>query len=122
MNNRSFVPEYETEEMHQYCSGCRIITRVVGVTFNGRQEVIAQLKYGEQVYLKREPKNPYDRNAIRVERHNSNQIGYLNRYLASTLAPLFDNHNKTVIAQVHCLSGNLHLGYSLGVVIAFHVP
>jgi hypothetical protein len=75
MNNRSFVPEYETEEMHQYRSGTRIITRVVGVTFNGRQEVIAQLKDGEQIYLKREPRNPYDRNAIRIERMNGDQIG-----------------------------------------------
>ncbi len=66
MNSNTFVPELETETSHEYCSGSRICTRVVGVTFYGRQAVIARLSFGEEILLKREPTNQYDRNAIRV--------------------------------------------------------
>ncbi len=61
--------------------GREIIAKVVGVTFEGRQEVVARLHLGEQVHLRREPSNLYDSNAIRVERLNREQIGYLNRRL-----------------------------------------
>ncbi len=76
MNNR-FVPE--SEFSHEYRSGSQIVTRVAGVTFDGRQSVVARLSIGEEILLKREPTNPYDPNAIRVECKNGQQIGYLNR-------------------------------------------
>ena len=47
-----------------------IKTKVVGVTFDGRQAVVAKLTMGEEVVLRGELTNPYDRNAIRVERLN----------------------------------------------------
>jgi hypothetical protein len=122
MNSNTFVPELETETSHEYHSGSRICTRVVGVTFNGRQSVVSRLNIGEDILLKREPFNPYDHNAISVERQNGEQIGYINRYLAATLAPFFDAHHKPVPASIQFLTGSLQLGYSLGVVITFSVP
>jgi hypothetical protein len=122
MNSNIFVPELETETSHEYQSGSRICTRVVGVTFNGRQAVIARLYAGEEILLKREPTNPYDRNAISVERQNGQQIGYINRYLAATLAPFFVACFHPVPARIHCLTGSHHQGYSLGVVNTFNVP
>jgi single-stranded-DNA-specific exonuclease len=122
MNSNTFVPELETETSHEYRSGSRICTRVVGVTFNGRQEVIARLAICEDILLKREPTNPYDHNAISVERQNGQLIGYINRYLAATLAPFLDAHRTTVPASIQCLTGYPELGYSLGVVITFNVP
>jgi single-stranded-DNA-specific exonuclease len=122
MNSNTFVPEYETETSHDYRSGSRICTRVVGVTFNGRQSVIAKLYDDEEILLNREPTNPYDHNAICVERQDGQQIGYINRYLAATLAPFFDAHHTPVHASIQCLTGYPELGYSLGVVITFNVP
>jgi hypothetical protein len=122
MNNNTFVPEYETETSHEYRSGSCVCTRVVGVTFNGRPRVVARLNFGEDILLKREPTNPYDRNAIRVECTDGQQIGYINRYLAATLAPFFDVHDKPVPANIQFLTGYPELGYSLGVVITFNVP
>jgi single-stranded-DNA-specific exonuclease len=122
MNNNTFVPELETETSHNYQHGSRICTRVAGVTFNGRQAVVARLTMGEEILLKREPTNPYDFNAIRVERNDGQQIGYLNRYLAATLAPFFDACRQPVPACIQCLTGNLRQGYSLGVVITFNIP
>jgi len=122
MNSNTYVPELETLTSHDYHSGSHICTRVAGVTFDGRHTIIARLVIGEEILLKREPTNPYDRNAISVERQNGQQIGYINRYLAATLAPFFDTHHQPVPASVHCLTGGLRPGYSLGVVITFHVP
>jgi single-stranded-DNA-specific exonuclease len=122
MNSNTLVPELETETSHEYRSGSHICTRVVGVTFNGRQTVIARLFAGEEILLKREPTNQYDRNAIRVERNDGQQIGYINRYLAAILAQFFDAHNKPVAASIQCLTGYPELGYSLGVVIIFNIP
>jgi len=62
-----------------YHSGETIHTRVVGVTFNGRQGVIKQLTAGEPLLLKREPYNKYDANAVSVERLNGAQLGILVR-------------------------------------------
>lgn len=122
MNSNNIITEYETETSHEYCSGSRICTRIAGVTFDGRQSIIAKLTIGEEIMLKREPSNPYDPNAILVECMDGHQIGYLNRYLAATLAPFFDAICQPVPASVQCLNGSLHPGYSLGVVITFNVP
>ena len=45
---------------------------------------------GERVSLVREPKNPHDRNAIRVNNCIGQQIGHIKRKQAATLAPLID--------------------------------
>lgn len=122
MNNNIFVPEQESELSHEYRSGSRICTKVAGVTFDGRQSVIARLNIGEEILLKREPTNSYDPNAISVECQNGWQIGYLNRYLAAMLAPFFDSYQQNVHGNVHCIAGSQRPGYSLGVVITFNVP
>jgi hypothetical protein len=122
MDNDIFVPYLETETSHDYRSGSRIYTRVAGVTFDGRQSVISRLSIEEEILLKREPSNPFDHNAIRIERQNGQQIGYLNRHLAAIVAPFFDAYRQTVLGNVHCLTGSLRPGYSLGVVITFGVP
>jgi hypothetical protein len=122
MNSSIFVPDLETETSHEYRSGNRICTRVAGVTFEGRQSVIARLSIGENILLRREPNNPYDPNAIRVECQDGWQIGYLNRHLAAMLAPFFDTYQQTVHGNVHCMTGSQRLGYSLGIVITFNVP
>ena len=65
-----------------------INTRAVGVSFGNRQQLIAKLEVGEEIILRREPQNPYDSNAIRIERRNKAQLGFLNRFLAAELAPM----------------------------------
>jgi single-stranded-DNA-specific exonuclease len=122
MNNNIFVPEQETETSHEYHSGSRICTRVVGVTYDGRQAIVARLTIGESILLRQDLSNPYDHNAIHVECLNGWQIGYLNRHLAATLASFFDANSKSVQGNVHCLTGSLRQGYSLGVIITFNIP
>ena len=99
-----------------------ITTKVVGVSFEGRQEVVAKLQMGDRVWLEREPFNPYDVNAIRVTRNNGEQIGYLSRHLARSLAPLMDRLCFPIRGKVYLLTGSRYEDYSLGVVIAFKSP
>ena len=100
-----------------------IVTKVVGVTFEGRQATVAQLEEMEELFLRREPDNPYDFNAIRVERLDGAQIGYINRFMAEDLAPIFDAYGEPVPAWVSELQGGgYRRGYSIGVTIEFVTP
>lgn len=99
-----------------------ITTKVVGVTYEGRQEVVARLKLGDRVWLEREPSNPFDVHAIKVTRNNMEVIGYLNRYLAANIAPWIDVFGKPVRGKVHLLTGSASDGYTLGVVVVFKLP
>lgn len=103
-----------------------ITTKVVGVTFlnkdENRQEVVARLQMGDRVWLEREPFNHYDTNAIKVTRNSGEQIGYISRHLARSLAPIMDRLNSPIRGKVYLLTGSRYDDYSLGVVIVFKLP
>ncbi|MBV8344639.1 MAG: DEAD/DEAH box helicase [Candidatus Eremiobacteraeota bacterium] len=67
----------------------RFHTKIAGVSFEGRQDVIAGLRAGAELELRREPRNPHDPNAIAVAYGNL-QLGFFNRRIAAHLAPLID--------------------------------
>jgi HIRAN domain len=57
-------------------------TKVAGVTHlnedgTDRQAILKALRIGEHLVLKREPSNPYDKNAVAVFRANGQQVGYI---------------------------------------------
>lgn len=64
-------------------------TKIVGVTFEGRQDVIAGLRPGDRLELVRRPENTYDSNAIAVC-FGDLQLGFLRREIAFRLAPKID--------------------------------
>jgi SWI/SNF-related matrix-associated actin-dependent regulator of chromatin subfamily A3 len=55
---------------------------------------------GEQVMVKREPSNPYDSNAIRIDNVQGLQIGHIPRQLASKLAPYLVSHSCTTLFKM----------------------
>jgi HIRAN domain len=99
-----------------------IETNIVGVTYCGRQAIVVKLKVGDAVILRREPTNPYDCNAIMVLRTNGEQIGYINRFLAATLASKFDDVGKTVQGVVTSLTYGRSIFSSIWPNIRFSVP
>ena len=99
-----------------------IETRVVGVTFENRQAVVALLTEGEQVSLIRDPENPFDPNAVKVVRWDHQQIGFLDRELAKIMAPRMDRYRGTFIATVSRITGGYYPGSSLGVMVKFYLP
>lgn len=48
---------------------------------------------GEQILMRREPGNPYDSNAIRIDNVAGTQIGHIPRRIAAKLAKFMDNGN-----------------------------
>ncbi len=111
-----------TPEVKHHPNTQVIETKVVGVTYCGRQAIVAKLKVGETVILRREPTNIYDCNAIMVLRTNGEQIGYINQFLAATLASKLDDVGKTVQGVVTSLTSGHSVFSSLGTNIRFTVP
>lgn len=71
-------------------------TRVAGVTFEGRQALIAQLTGREPCRLQPEPDNHYDPNAIAVHVAKNGEvwhIGFIPKELAAQISPFLDGEN-----------------------------
>ena len=64
-------------------------SKVVGVSFEGRQDSVGGLGAGDALQLVRDPANPFDSNAVAV-RYGALQIGFLRREIAKRLAPNID--------------------------------
>lgn len=85
-------------------------TRVAGVTYEGRQTIIAQLSIGDPCRLETEPNNPYDKNAIAVKVAHGGQvwhIGYLPKDLAAQVSPYLDGEN--LMCCIEELTGGFEL-------------
>jgi single-stranded-DNA-specific exonuclease len=65
-------------------------TKLAGVSFEGRQEVVARLEPGAVLRAVRQPENPFDCNAIALLDPTGEQVGFFNRRLAAALAPAMD--------------------------------
>jgi len=112
----------EHEYKHIADADC-FYTKVAGVTFEGRQDVLLDLQAGEPVVLERERDNPHDANAIRVLDGQGRQLGYLAAGLAACLAPGIDG-GSAYEAEISEVTGGdeKHLGVNLLVSKAGHSP
>lgn len=79
----------------------QFFTKIVGVTFENRQELLADLAVGQQLNLVHEKDNPHDAYAIAVYADGA-KLGYLKRNIARHLAENFDNgvDYQAVVVQV----------------------
>ncbi len=78
-------------------------TKVVGVSFEGRQDVVAGLEPGAALELRRHADNPHDPNAIGVW-HGALQLGFLKRPIAARVAPNIDAGERYT-AHVTAITG-----------------
>ena len=78
-------------------------TKIVGVTFEGRQEIVRSLREGDTLALRRQPMNPYDSNAIAVL-YGELQLGFIRREIARELAPFIDG-GRSYRATVASVTG-----------------
>ena len=119
---RVALPRLKPHYPNARVKGRVITTKIVGVTFEGRQEIVAKLQMGDRIWLEMEPDNRYDPNAIRVTRSNGEQIGYINRHLAADLVHYLRLYGYPLQGKVLLLTGSQWDGYSLGCKISFKVP
>lgn len=94
------IASYLNEHEHRFER--HIFTNAAGVTFGNHQSAIRRLQQFEAVALIREPNNPYDPNAIAIERANGEAIGHLHGRLAEELAPEIDGgaHWMGIVSEV----------------------
>lgn len=90
-------------------------TKIVGVSFEGRQDKVGGLVPGNQLELERQPDNPHDPNAIAV-RYGTLHLGFLKREIARRLAPNVDGGDRYV-ASVGSVTGggDRHIGVNIHV-------
>lgn len=94
-------------------------TKVAGVTFEGRQEVIARFEDDEPLMLRRDPLNEFDASAIGVYAPRfETQIGFLNRDLAAVLAPALDEGAEYVVKLGSVTGGDDGRSYGVNIEIA----
>lgn len=90
-------------------------TKVVGVSFEGRQDQIRTLEPGHRLRLHREPHNAHDPHAIKVLTDAGEQIGYLSAKLAARLAPSVDSGTRYAVSISDITGGgeDRHLGVNI---------
>ena len=93
-------------------------TKVAGNTYiPGGQELLAALKSNQELTLKRDKQNQYDKNAVEIIA-NDKRIGYLPAHVAREVAPRMDNdaNYKCYVSEVTG-GGNKHYGCNLKLVL-----
>jgi len=107
-------------------------SKLVGVTFEGRQDVIKQLKGNEELRFRREPENAYDANAVAVDvlvytgdipNQSSLEewipIGYIARDKNSDLAKLLTDGKHATIKMSEITGGGEASSYGVNVYIEY---
>ena len=102
-------------------------TRVAGVTFEGRQALIAQLSTSDPCRIVPEPTNAYDKNALAVHvAHNGEvwHIGFVPRDIAAEIAPYLEG--ETVMCRIAEITGGFETRdgdtAALGVRLVIEIP
>lgn len=104
------------------------VTKVAGVTFEGRQEILARVTKNMPCRLEPEPGNPYDSNAVAVkvatEPGKVEHVGYVPKNLAAIIAPHLQG--ESVMVQILEITGGFETSWgdtaALGMRIAINLP
>ena len=88
-----------------------IIARIAGVTFEGRQELLAKMYESTEVRLERDRRNPYDFNAVKVLAYIYNEgvwehVGFIPSTMSKLISKSLDN-GVELTATVHRITGGM---------------
>ena len=84
--------------------------KVAGVSYEGRQNIIAALRGNEPCRIVPEPTNPYDPNALAVHIAVSGRVlhaGFVPKWLAAEIAPHLEG--ETVMAEIAEITGGFEI-------------
>lgn len=96
----------------------QFFTKLAGVTFDNRQNVIRGLKSGEELFMERQPNNSFDSNAILIKNSNGKEIGFLKADLAKFLAKEIDENFAEYKIIVIAITGQDNQSYGVNVLIS----
>ncbi len=91
-------------------------TKVVGVTFEGRQSRLPEVAPGGRLQLRRDPANPKDPHAVEVCLPDGRQLGFLRASLAARLAPAMDAGAR-YLATATALTGGGDRSHGLNILV-----
>ena len=101
--------------------------KVAGVTYEGRQSLIAKLSTNDPCRLVPEPTNPYDENAIAVHVAHGGEvwhIGFVPREIAAQIAPHLEG--EALMCKIAEITGGFEFDNgdvaSLGVRLGIELP
>lgn len=109
-NAEQYISE---SELASLANASQFHTKVAGVTFDGRQDVVGRLTPGDALRVEREPHNPNDPKAVALIDRDGARVGYLKRFIAAAIAPRIDR-GAVYRAVVENVTGGVD-GKSLGV-------
>ena len=90
------------------------------MTHGNRQKLVAKLREGDPLTLRREPRNKHDRNAVAVHDRRGRHLGYLSAELAEDVAPRLDA-GEAAVATVLGVTGGTRDAPTRGANIAVTV-
>lgn len=101
----------------------RYHSKLVGVTFEGRQDIIADLVGHEELRFRREPDNEYDPNAVAVDVFIDDwlPVGYIAKDKNAELAKVLDD-NKHAHIVLKDITGGDDKSYGINVEIEYEKP
>ncbi|MFH5835900.1 HIRAN domain-containing protein [Proteiniclasticum sp. C24MP] len=101
-----------------------IYSKVAGVTFENedgvnRQELLSELSSGEELELRLEPENRYDKNAVEIY-SSLGKIGYINRELAPYISTLINEDVRVDVVVSEITGGGPSLFYGCNIKISIY--
>jgi single-stranded-DNA-specific exonuclease len=90
-------------------------TKIVGVSFEGRQDVVAGVREGAGLELRRDPANAFDPSAVGVWL-GALQLGFLKRGIAARIAPNIDAGERYT-AEVTAVTGGGSRSFGINVYV-----
>ncbi len=106
----------------------KLISKVAGVTYDGRQDILAKLRGNEPCRIVPEPTNQYDPNALAVHvaiaPGDVKHVGFIPRELAKEIAPYLEG--EALMVRIFEITGGFETRdgeiAALGLRIAIEVP
>jgi len=86
----------------------KLVAKVTGVTFEGRQSLLAAMDKDTKVSLERDRRNEYDQFAVKVMAvigTEEVQVGFVPKLMAKKIAIHLDNGGANMVCSVSKLSG-----------------
>lgn len=99
-------------------------SKIVGTTFEGRQDTIATLKGDEPLRVRREPENEYDPKAVAVDvqvEDTWTPVGYIARDKNSDIAATLDS-GKNVDIKISEVTGGEDKNYGINIFLSYTKP
>ena len=112
-----FKREHDAKLAYKLISGEKytIYSKVSGVTYGNRQQVVSQLYEGKYLRVIREKHNQYDSNAVALY-DGEMQLGYISKELSVQVASKMDN-SKIVNVKVVKITGGGSYNYGANILI-----